>query len=881
MKDITDEQIGLTQKQYEFNKAKFGTCKLIQSEDESLISEIFSHFKGFSLLGLLLMIFTSFLQSTYKDDPKDKALCFVDPFIGFMIILVNMVLTLYMRLKFKIVKNDAIKITIIREGNRIRDSLRCVTQGDIIELTRGDIAPANMHIIKTFDKFKFKNIKDGQIMKSHPGDMIPPGSCILKGSVLCMVADLSVPAKLNDQDVPTFHSYLERVSSLYSFSYVVICIIFFILEMRKGHEGSFVFASFRVFQFLISIIIAAVPEYLSSIFIDIEHMFRFNVWKEGRSYVKKDAVSALSKVNVICGNLESCFLKKDQSVTELITIEDGSVFLYQIDNSGKINSIDEKIQIKEHKSIAELGRVCSLMHKPSIQYENGRFVSVSEDFYVNSLQVLSAQIYSQLMDSPIETSFSNGRSFWETSNPVTNSYKDVNFNYIQLKDESSIVMGSIFDVCENCTHYASDNTGKFVQMGTNIKEKINYQALEWEKKCKIPIGFALRNKQSDLIWIGGIAIYLEIKDDSIEFIEENKENGIKTMVFSSLSTNLCQALGKKLRLIGSDQSKAIDSEVFLIADQKTQNSLITKCTVFSGFQPEHVVDIIKNVKQNGNHVAVMGFGIDDLEVIHDYELIISSFESPSCNKYYSSMIIPPEKLCPISEGILIAKNATQVSSSLFHYQISTGVSFLVAGLLIPLLGGPLIVSSSSVLIVSLLTQSFSVFLSFNKANSLSHLKAPNISTQTHIFSVIEGLLMGVLSVASSLFYYTMNPYGPKLSLQNVFDFQNANRSMKRSLECKSSMMIISLALFLCHIFSAWSLIPNKPSITIFGPKNNPHLFYSTIFSFGLFILISVLPIMQQTTGFVYIRIIEYGISILCAVPLLIYTKIIKFIRRNE
>lgn len=674
-KDYYSSEKGLSDKQVEINRAKFGGNVLTKKKGKNLPSRILEA----ALDPMLLILEIAFIIMIGVNVGKSLKGYEIDYFecAGILFsILLSIALTVVMEGKsqksfemlnlaygsayVKALRNG--KITLIKQSELVR--------GDVVYVESGDKIYSDARIIKSVGLKTDESALTGESNSVSKRDDVVlcektplaerlncvfSGTFVTEGSAVVIVTAVGDDAETGKiaRDLQIKNSIsaplqekLNRLSKLITAFGAIASVFVLILTLIKLFVTNNV--SFDTIEeaFLGSIvlIVASVPEGLPT---TVAIALTLNVVKLSKSnaLIKKlIATETVGCVSVICSDKTGTLT---QNKTKLVKIVKG------------VNLTEEKIP--KTKSIID--NVC-VNSTADVIIDGGNVKRIGNDTECALLEGVNKIKKFNYQD-------------------VRNSKKVT--ERIPFSSEIKYMQTTADGVC-----YLKGAPEKVIEKTTlNYREKsiVLNEIKSEQSRGKRVIAFAMKSGDDELFTYDGFAVISdEIRKDVYKSVEECKNAGIKVKILTGDNAETAFSVAEELK-IASDKSQVISGkEIDEMTDERLKKVLKT-VTVVSRSTPKTKLRIVNALKADGEVVAVTGDGVNDAPAIKNADVGIAMGSGSEIAKEASDVILLDNSFSTIVKAISFGRNIYLNFQRFIMFQLSvnvTAVIFIVASLILGL-----------------------------------------------------------------------------------------------------------------------------------------------------------------------------------------------------
>ncbi|KAH3675583.1 hypothetical protein WICMUC_002672 [Wickerhamomyces mucosus] len=354
----SDSTLGLTTQDVELRLIKYGPNSLPKQPKTSLFILILNQFQDQLTIILLISAIISFLLALFDDLDNFSWNGFIDPIVILTILILNAIVGVQQESSAEsaisaLNKYSSKDVKVLRNGKFIHIKQDYLVPGDIIDLSIGDIVPADSRIlsiksqvlkidqsiltgesesiIKTVDPINIENaVKQEQLNILFSGTTIVSGHClaivILTGSNTAIgdifndiTNQISQPTPLKEK--------LDQFGDLLAKFITVICILVWIINFKNFNDpihGGYFKGAIYYFKIAIALAVAAIPEGLSVVITTCLALGTKKMAKQNAIVRNLSSVETLGSTNIICSDKTGTLTTNQMVVNNLIYLENFS-----------------------------------------------------------------------------------------------------------------------------------------------------------------------------------------------------------------------------------------------------------------------------------------------------------------------------------------------------------------------------------------------------------------------------------------------------------------------------------------------------------------------------------------------------------------------------
>ncbi|GAX34455.1 cation-translocating P-type ATPase [Nodularia sp. NIES-3585] len=507
---------------------------------------------------------------------------------------------------------------VIRESQQIEVPTENVVVGDILYLKSGNYIAADARLIETdnlsVDESALTGesipttkttapLSDENIPLADRLNMVYKGTFVTGGQGLAVVVGIGTFTEMGkiqqlvneatSTDTP-LERQLDQVGGQLVLIGMGICSLVFGLGVLRGY------GLLAMMQSCISLAVAAVPEGLPTIAtttlaLGIREMRKNNVLVRSLS-----AVEALGSVQTICLDKTGTITENKMLVVEIRT------------TTAKITVGEDNLNPYTKDDLLKLVHISVLCNESEVsQQNNGEYVvtgSPTENALINlaisaGVDVIQLRQKYELLETNLR---SENRNLMSTIHQIDHHHKLI------------AVKGNPAEMIEICQWLMKN--GKVVPLTAENRREIEIENDRLAGKALRVLGVAYshidhyynsNNYESNLIWLGLVAMTDPIRVGVKKLIGEFHQAGIETVMMTGDQSSTAYAIAQELQLSRNDQLEILDATNLDHLTPETLTAISDKVNVFARISPSNKLQIVQALQTAGKVVAMTGDGIND------------------------------------------------------------------------------------------------------------------------------------------------------------------------------------------------------------------------------------------------------------------------------
>ena len=524
-----------------------------------------------------------------------------------------------------------------KNAPKIEIPINEVVVGDIINLSAGDMIPADVRIIDAKDLFISQASLTGE---SEPVEKTPEicknseetitdykniaflGSNVISGSATAVVVCVgdntlfgSMASAVAEEAVET--SFTKGVNAvswvLIRFMLIMVPVVFFINGITKGDW-------LAAFLFGISIAVGLTPEMLPMIVTTCLAKGAMSMSKKKTIVKNLNSIQNFGAIDILCTD-KTGTLTQDQVVLEYhlnVNGEDDArvlrhAYLNSYFQTGYKNLMDlaiiQRTELEEanNSSLTDLSEHYKKVDEIPFDFKRRRLSTVVQD--------------------------ANGKTQMVTKGAV----------------EEMITVCSFVEVDGEIKPLDDFLRSSIIETVNSLSEK-GFRVLAIAQKSNpSPVGKFSVKDECDMVLMGYLAFLDPPKESTASAIKALKKHGVVTKILTGdndkVTRTICRQVGLEVKnmVIGSELDDMTDRQLSIVAESTD---------VFAKLTPDQKARVVSVLRSNGHTVGFMGDGINDAVAMKSADVGISVDTAVDVAKESADIILLEKDLMVLEEGII-------------------------------------------------------------------------------------------------------------------------------------------------------------------------------------------------------------------------------------
>ncbi|MFO0900675.1 MAG: cation-transporting P-type ATPase [Pirellulales bacterium] len=758
-----------------------------------------------------------------------------DSVLIFAIVLANAVIGFLQELRAEqavaaLKKLSRPQARVLRDGRLVDLPAAAVVPGDVVELTSGDLAPADGRLVQVVDlqtdeapltgesHWAEKQIEALTADTALPerANMAFAGTAVGQGRGRLLITATGMRTELGKiaelletaESGPT--PLQERLSSLsrrLAVAVVIVCIAVFVAGIVRGAAGSWS----EMLLAAVSLAVAAIPEGLPAV-ITIALALGSQRMARRKAIVRQlSAVETLGSVNVICSDKTGTLTQNKMTVREKLPASDDPA------------AVDALLQ------------AAALCNNAEWSAEHGALGSATETALVQAAADHGLEVADVRRRWPRihEIPFSSARKRMTT------------IHQTPAGDLLAIMKGAAEFVLQHCEGAAAGERASTLDEGR--RRKYLDQAAELAARGQRVLGFAQRRLDAgalrddprperierDFEFLGYLAIIDPLRDEAKAAIEQCRSAGIAVVMITGDHQATATAIARELGLDAGEGRVLAGLDLDRVDDEGLRRR-VNSVTVYARVSPEHKLRIVRAHQAQGSVAAMTGDGVNDAPALKQADIgVAMGITGTDVSKEAANMVLADDNFATIVAAVEEGRVVYDNIRKFVRYLLTSNTSEILVLLLAILIGLPLPLLPIHLLWINLVTDGLpALALGYEPAEPGTMRRKPRRREES-IFAGGMAWEIGVLGMLMAL--STLGVYWAELA-------PSANRT-EADLDYARTAAFVTLSLF--QLFYVLGLRSTEQSLWARGLFSNWRLTAAVAAGGVLQVAIVYVPVLQR------------------------------------
>lgn len=738
---------GLTKEKVHALQKEFGKNILKEAKQKSKFAILLDQFKDVMIIILLVAAGISFYVGEHTDAFVILAIIIANGWIGFS------QETNAKKAVAMLQKMAAQHALVIRDNNHIEIAAAELVPGDLLVLEAGDIIPADARLIEvnafkteeaalTGESLSVEKITDAiTAEKPGPGDqvnMVFKGTIVSNGSAIAVVTATGmhteigkIAAMLETEEQKTpLQKRLAVFSKQLALIVIIICLIVFLFGLKRGEPALVMFLT------ALSLAVAALPEALPAVITIALAKGARRMVKQKALVKKLPAVETLGSVTYICTDKTGTLTQNVMTVEKLKSAEGKEALLHYamlLNNEVRFSKDNERLgdstelalvhhALKKGNKKEEADTAFPLVAKLPFDSQRMRMSTLHEHDDKWMLFVKGAPVK---MAEKISASHKENLDQWLNLNRewAAEGLRILFFAYKILDEEPAVVDESI---------------------------------------------------ETDLEFLGIVAMIDPPREEVIEAIRQCKTAGIKTVMITGDQAITAQAIAQRLEMTEEDAVVITGADLDKLPEEEFKKQ-VGRVRVYARVSPEQKLNIVKALQDNGEFVAMTGDGVNDAPSLKQSDIGVSmGITGTDVSKESADMILLDDNFATIVKAVKEGRRIYENIRKFILYVLSCNLAEILIIFLAPFLNLPIPLLPIHILWINLVTDGLPGLALTAERAEKNIMRRPPRSPKENLFAggmVSRILATGILMAAGVLIMQNWaNEHGYSIKTQQTMVF---------------------------------------------------------------------------------------------------------------
>jgi potassium/sodium efflux P-type ATPase len=717
------------------------------------------------------------------------------------------------RIMERIRKFASDKATVFRNGRKKEVDASEIVPGDVIFISSGDNVPADGYILESYnlhtssfvftgeskpEKKEMKTVIEENLSVSDIENMVFTGEQVTMGEARVVATGIGINTELGKiaklaTEVKEELTPLQKKIRLLGKDVSVLAIVIAAAVLVAG--GFQHLSWYQNFLFALAVAVSVVPEGLPAAMSVAFSLGMRRLLKRNVLAKKLIAVETLGSVSVICTDKTGTITKNELMVKKII-LDDQEIEVSGegYNPVGQFSVSGKPVDPKNVKNLDLLMKIAVLCNDASLAKEEGAYKVIGDP--TEGALVVAAKKFDdrdgyfeagerKIDENPFESNRMRMSVVYERNSEKRENKKA--FSYVKGSPDTILGLSPKKLSKEGIVPFS----GKEKEKVKKIYDQMSGEALRVLAFAYRPVKsstsngpspqkISIEDAESDLIWVGMMAMIDPPRTDVEKAIKKCQESGIRVIMITGDYEITARAIAANVGLLNSKSPKnsVINGKILnSLPDEEISNRLKKGVSVFARITPEQKLRIAMILKKSGSVIAMTGDGVNDAPALKYADIGVAMGRiGTDVSKEASDMILLDDDFASIVAGVSEGRTIYQNVRKFVYYVFSSNASEFLTVVFGTLLMIPSPITAVQILAIDLGTDVFpSLALGVEPAEAGNMRRKPFSPKERLIGSFGFGRLVYVGSImatgAIAAFLWSMKRGG--WSFGEKIDFSSA------------------------------------------------------------------------------------------------------------
>ncbi|MBE2220073.1 MAG: cation-translocating P-type ATPase [Anaerolineae bacterium] len=887
----TSPSDGLSTEEAKKRLEQYGINELVEKGAKSPWLILLDQFKD----AMVIILFIAALVSLFLGEE-------VDVIIILAIVVLNAVIGFTQEYRAEqavaALKKLSVPIVKVRRDGRFEEiSALNIVPGDIVMLEAGNLVPADGRLLESVNLKIEEAALTGEseavekVTKGLTGDhltlgdqknMVFMGTTIAYGRGTAVVTETGMKTQLGniadliqnvDEEQTPLQKRLGKLGVTLGWVALGIIAIVVVLGLIRGEDW------LNLILVGISMAVAAVPEGLPAVVSVTLALGSQRMLKRHALIRRLPAVETLGSVTVICSDKTGTLTQNRMTVTVLDVSGETAEMNALIDKRGAIMDAELKESAMPHsRTLSLLIKAGALCNDAVLQMEDGQERTIG-DPTEGALVVAASQMGYTKHRLEDRWPRVNEIPFTSEKKRMTTIHRIEKLEGAEVQPPSEYIAftkGAVDSLLEIADSLWAGETDTVLPLDDGVRQRILDANAKYASQGQRVLCVAFKPLdgpeiadetavESGVTIIGLVAMIDPPRPEVKDAVHTAKTAGIRPVMITGdhplTALNIAQDLGI------TDNDKYITGKELATMDMVELEKVVKEVSVYARVSPEHKLNIVNALQNNGQVVAMTGDGVNDAPALKRAEIgVAMGITGTDVSKQAAEMVLLDDNFATIvaavEEGRVIFDNIRKF----IKYTLSSNTGELMVMLCAPFLGMPLPLLPLQILWINLVTDGLPGLALAVEQGETGIMERPPFHPKESLFSrglgwriLWIGSLMGLVSLLVGYFYY--DPAAPETS-GTVWQ------------------TMVFTTLTLAQMGNALAIRSNTDSIFKIGFFSNRMMLLAVATTFILQMALIYVPFLQNIFKTVELPLKDLAFALVLSTVVFITVEIEKLIRRR-
>ena len=791
----TNAETGLTSTEVKERLDRYGPNELIERGKKSAWWILLEQFKEVMVIVLIIAAIVSALLGEYTEVVVILAIVVLNAILGFS-------QEYRAEQAMAALKKMAVPSVRVRRDGRVQEvSSTELVPGDIILQEAGNLVPADSRMIETVNLKVQESALTGEsdpvekLTDVRSGDDVPLGdqyNMLFMGTVVtygrgtAVVTETGMDTELGhiadliqevgDKKTPLQRRLAQLGKTLALVALVIIAFVV-VTGLLRGDDLETLFLTG------VSLAVAAIPESMPAVVTITLALGSQRLLQRNALIRKLPAVETLGSVTVICTDKTGTLTENRMTVTILDVAGNTEDLETLVDRRGKLVrarlvSDDSDPELNALSVLVCAGALCNdaVLDTDSqgVQRAIGDPTEGALVLAANTLGFDKGELEAEC-PRVAEVPFTSERKRMTTIHKLSPEIQQTHMPwqgapYILLTKGA---IDGLIEISDRVLHGS-----QIVPMDEMMRKRILDANAQFAQQGQRVLGVAFRvldsvdstisedQMETGEVFVGLIAMMDPPRPEVKEAVATAKTAGIRPVMITGDHPLTAIQIAKDLSI--TDNDNYLSGQDLAQMTQKKLEDLVEDVSVYARVAPEHKLDIVEALQNEGEIVAMTGDGVNDAPALKRADIgVAMGITGTDVSKESADMVLLDDNFTTIVAAVEEGRTIFDNIRKFIKYTLSSNTGELFLMLIGPLLGMPLPLLPLQILWVNLITDGLPGLALAEEKGERGIMERSPFNPKESIFSrglgsqiIWIGILLGIVSLGVGMIYWLNDPNGP-------------------------------------------------------------------------------------------------------------------------
>ena len=705
-------------------------------------------------------------------------------------------------------------VKVRREGHVSEISARELVPGDIVLMEAGNLVPADCRLVESVNlrieeaaltgesvpvEKEANFVAESDMPLGDRLNMTYLGTVVTYGRAVGVVVDTGMDTELGNiatliqttgQELTPLQKRINQLSKGLAVAAAALVAVVFLIGILQGEPFELMLLTG------ISMAVAAVPEGLPAV-VTIALALGAQRMLKRRSLIRKlPAVETLGSVTVICSDKTGTLTENRMTVTILDVA--GHKVDFVEDLRGKPTphlvledeepDLETQEMLRRHPALTLLLAGGALANDAVLERRNGEFEYIG-DPTEGALVVAAAragmekehleEIFPRQAEVPFDSTrkrMTTAHEFPSSSAEISPEFKKI-WNWSGFIGEFSYVLfskgavDSLVPICDRVwvddhTEPLSENWVERIMIANNEQAEEGMRVLGVATRTldKVSSDDSQDELENGLIFVGMVSMMDPARPEVKEAVQLCSQAGIRPVMITGDHPLTAGKIAAELGI--SENGRILTGQDLENLSAQKFKEIVCEVDIYARVSPEHKLNIVKALEDQGEIVAMTGDGVNDAPALNAADIGVSmGITGTDVAKEASDMVLLDDNFATIVAAVEEGRRIYDNIRKFFTYTMTSNAGEIWVMLIAPLIGMPFALLPLQILWVNLVTDGLpGLALSIEPAEKNVMHRSPyppdeNVFGRGMAQQILwVGILMGLVSLGVGYYYWSIgNP----------------------------------------------------------------------------------------------------------------------------